>query len=159
MSLVVSILLLVLLPLFGMLNFVGSLIPFPSRSMTQNVKLFSWTYGFVLILVGVGVLLPYDVLFTSEVYTNYGFFHLLAGFLGLVASREGEAFARWYLIIFGLVYALVGFDGLLWGGYLFENLSLPHAGNSYVYFVLGVVGIGAGLTAKSLSDLKAALRV
>jgi len=142
-----------------MLSFLGSLTPFPSRSMTQNVKLFSWTYGFVLILVGVGVLLPYDVLFVSETYTNYGFFHILAGFLGLVASREGEAFARWYLIIFGLVYALIGFDGLLWDGMLFENLSLPRPTSSYVYFVVGVAGVGAGLTAKTLQDLKAALRM
>ncbi len=87
--------------------------------MSTLVKPFTWILGVVLLLVGIlGFVLPSPLLGLFEVDTMHNVVHILSGVVGLWAASTGYQYSRLFLMVFGLVYALVAVLGFMGGSIL-----------------------------------------
>ena len=75
--------------------------------MSSLVKQVTWILGVVLLLVGIAGFFVDGTLIIFQVDPIHNVVHILSGVVGLAAAGSGESFSRLYLIVFGLVYALV----------------------------------------------------
>lgn len=115
--------------------------------MNLLVKPLTGLLGAVLTIVGVaGFFVPGMLLF-FEVNTVHNIVHIASGLVGLFAFNSSQSASRMYLIIFGLVYAVVTVIGFAMGG---DILGLFHANmaDNYLHLTISavclIVGFGSG---------------
>jgi hypothetical protein len=73
--------------------------------------------------------------------------HLLSGVLGVLAFMSGPRASRTYALAFGAVYVVVAIWGFILGNHESILGFLPiNTEDNVLHLVLGVLGIGAGLT-------------
>lgn len=102
------------------------------------VKPLTWVLGIVLLVVGVlGFVLPSPLLGLFEVDTIHNIVHILSGVVGLWAASTGYQYSRLFLMIFGLVYALVAVLGFMSGSVL--GLFVVNAFDNYLHAAIGAV--------------------
>jgi len=113
--------------------------------MTALVKPVTWILGLVLALVGViGFFVNPIYLFTVNPLHNV--VHLASGIVALWAASSSVAYARMYLIIFGLVYGLVAVAGYLGVTAVVDLLNINDADNLLhvaIAAVCLIVGFGS----------------
>lgn len=115
--------------------------------MGSLVKQFTWILGIVFILIGVAGFFTGDMLLVFQVNTVHNIIHLLSGIVALAAVGSGESLARLYLIVFGLVYALVTVLGfVLPGGDIFGLMTVNMADN-YLHAAIALASLGIGFGA------------
>ena len=103
--------------------------------------------GAVLVVVGLlGFFMASPLLGFFEVDTVHNIVHLGSGAIALVIGGN-HAMARMYLIIFGLVYALVALLGYMQGNVL--GLFAVNMADNYLHAVIGAVCLVVGLGGKS----------
>ena len=114
--------------------------------MSQYIKPLTWVLGIVLTLVGVaGFFTGSDMLLYFQVDTLHNVIHLLSGVVAIIAVSMSEEYARTYLVVFGIVYALVTILGFAMGGSIL-GLFEVNAADNYLHLVIAaaclVVGFG-----------------
>jgi hypothetical protein len=120
--------------------------------MTTLVKPLTFILGAVLLVVGiagfVSALVPGGMLLgLFEVNTIHNVIHILSGVVALWAASSGHAYARMYLIVFGLVYGLVAILGFAMDG---NVLGLFHANmyDNYLHTAIAVACLAVGFGSK-----------
>lgn len=115
--------------------------------MSLLVKPLTGLLGVVLTIVGIaGFFVPGMLLF-FEVDTVHNVIHLASGLVALFAFNSSQAYSRWYLIVFGLIYGIVTVIGFAMGG---DILGLFHVNDADNYLHLAIaavsliVGFGSG---------------
>jgi hypothetical protein len=106
--------------------------------MTGLVKPLTWILGIVLLVVGVlGFFMPSPLLGLFMVDPVHNVVHILSGVVGLWAASTGYQYSRLFLMIFGLVYALVAVLGFATGGVL--GLFMVDMNDNYLHAAIGAV--------------------
>ncbi len=123
---------------------------FPTFLMTMLVKPVTFILGAVLTVVGISgfFLAQNGILFGYfEVNALHNVIHILSGMIGLWAASSGHAYARMYLILFGLIYGLVTVLGIALGG---EILGLMHVNmyDNYLHAGITLVTLVIGFGSK-----------
>lgn len=102
--------------------------------MSSLVRPVTQLLGAVFTLVGIaGFVMGGDMVLLFEVNTTHNIVHLATGLIGLWAATSGHE--RMFLLIFGLVYAVVAAIGLTQGG---DILGFFHANDADNYLHAGV---------------------
>jgi hypothetical protein len=116
--------------------------------MNSLVKQFTLLLGAVLLLIGIAGFFVENTLVIFEVNAIHNIIHLLSGAVGLAAAGMGVRYARLYLIVFGIVYALVTVIGFVNGG---DILGLFHANDAdnYLHAAIALSSLGIGFGAGS----------
>jgi hypothetical protein len=109
-------------------------------SLTKSV---TWLLGIVLLLVGIAGFFTGNMLFVFQVDTIHNIVHILSGVVALAAVSSGESYARLYLIIFGIVYALVTIVGFVNNGDILGLFAVNDADN-YLHAAIALVSLGVG---------------
>jgi arginine exporter protein ArgO len=80
-----------------------------------------------------------------EVSILHNIVHLLFGVVGVLASRRSAAAAGWYLLVGGLVYAVLWVYGLAVDEHSSANFVPLNSADNWLHFVLavGMVALGA----------------
>lgn len=110
--------------------------------MQSLVKTVTWLLGIVFVLIGLAGFFVDGTLLVFEVDTVHNIVHLLSGIVALAAVGSGESYARLYLIVFGLVYALVTVLGFVTGDIL--GLFSVNDADNYLHAALALVMLGVG---------------
>jgi hypothetical protein len=117
--------------------------------MNALVKQFAMVLGVVLLLVGVVGFFTGDMLIIFQVSPLHNVVHILSGVVGLAAAGMGASYARLYLIVFGIVYALVTVIGFVNGGDILGLFAVNTADNYlHAAIALSSLGIGFGSSSK-----------
>lgn len=103
-------------------------------------------FGLVLTLVGVAGFFVTDMLLVFQVDTLHNVIHLASGLIGLFAASKGESAAKLYLIVFGIVYAVVAILGFMNGNVL--GLIEVNDADNYLHAAIAVVTLIAGFASK-----------
>ncbi len=111
--------------------------------MNNLVKQVTWLLGIVLTLVGVAGFFVDNMLLIFQVDTLHNIIHLLSGIVGIAAASMGTSYARLYLIVFGIVYALVTVIGFVNGGSILGLFQVNDADN-YLHAAIALVSLGVG---------------
>lgn len=115
--------------------------------MSSLVKTVTWLLGIVLLLVGLLGFVNDPVLGLFEVDTVHNWVHILSGVVGLIAVSSGQSYARLYLIVFGIVYALVTVLGFVKGGDILGLFTVNQADN-YLHAAIALVCLAVGFGGK-----------
>ncbi|MDB4978064.1 MAG: hypothetical protein JWM56_250 [Candidatus Peribacteria bacterium] len=117
--------------------------------MDQLVKPVTWLFGVVFIAIGILGFINNPILGLFSVNAVHNIVHLLSGAVALGAASSGYKNSRLYLIIFGLVYALVTVLGFVTPDLLGSLLNANLADN-YLHLVIAAVTLLIGfLSAKN----------
>ncbi|UPA22087.1 DUF4383 domain-containing protein [Candidatus Peribacteria bacterium] len=111
------------------------------------IKTVTWILGVVLLVVGLLGFVNDPILGIFEVDTVHNVIHLLSGIVGLIAVSAGLSYARLYLIIFGVVYALVTVLGFMSGTDILGLFVINQADN-YLHAAIALVCLGVGFGGK-----------
>ncbi len=115
--------------------------------MSLLVKPLTALLGVVLTAVGIAGFFVPGMLHGFDVSANHNIMHLLSGLAGLFAFKSSQSYSRWYLIVFGLVYAVVTIVGFAMGGDIF-GLFHANMADNYLHLAIGaiclIVGFGSG---------------
>ncbi len=114
--------------------------------MSPLVKPLTWILGVVLTLVGVAGFFTGSPLIVFEVNTVHNVVHILSGVVALWAASSGHAYSRMYLIVFGLVYAVVTALGFYSGNIL--GLFTVNTPDNYLHLGIAAVSLVVGLGSK-----------
>ena len=113
--------------------------------MTPFVKLLTKILGIVLLIVGIAGFFVDGQLLMFEVDTVHNIVHILTGIVGLVASGT-YSYSRLFLIVFGLVYAIVAVVGIAMNGDIL-GLFFVNMEDNYLHAAIAalclVVGFGS----------------
>lgn len=109
------------------------------------IKSLTWILGIVLLLVGIAGYVTGDMLLWFQVDPIHNAVHVLSGIVGIGAAMSGTSYSRLYLIIFGIVYALVAVIGFATGD-IFGLFGVNDADN-YLHAAIALVSLGAGFGA------------
>ncbi|TSC60807.1 MAG: hypothetical protein Greene041662_39 [Candidatus Peregrinibacteria bacterium Greene0416_62] len=114
--------------------------------MTPFVKLVTKILGIVLVVVGIAGFFVDGQLLMFEVDTTHNIVHIATGVLGLLASGT-YSYSRLFLIIFGLVYAVVTVLGFAMNG---DILGFFHVNmeDSYLHAAIAAVSLLVGFGSK-----------
>ena len=115
--------------------------------MSQYIKPLTWVLGIVLTLVGVAGFFTGDMLLWFQVDTVHNVIHLLSGVVAIIAVSMSEEYAKTYLIVFGIVYALVTILGFAMGGSIL-GLFEVNAADNYLHLVIAAVCLVVGFGGK-----------
>ncbi len=106
--------------------------------MSMLVKPLTWILGLVLLLVGIlGFILPSPLLGLFEVGMVHNIVHILSGVVGLWAASTGYQYSRLFLMVFGLVYALVAVLGFTTGAII--GLFTVNMEDNYLHAAIAAV--------------------
>lgn len=113
-------------------------------------------FGIVFLVIGILGFIPGTTTTDADgthllfglfmVDTTHNIVHIVSGLIGLAAASSAQ-YAKWYLIVFGLVYALITIIGLFTEnvlGFLHVNTA-----DNWLHLILAVGLLGAGF---GLSD-------
>lgn len=82
-------------------------------------------FGLIFTVIGLlGFVLPSPLFGLFEVDVTHNVIHILTGLIGLLAAKGGKGPARTYLLVFGIVYAIVAVLGFTMNG---DILGFFHA--------------------------------
>lgn len=112
--------------------------------MNLLVKPLTGILGLVLTLVGIaGFFVSNGMLLFFEVDTLNNVIHIASGLVGLFCFNSSQSMSRTFLIVFGLVYAVVAIVGFTMGG---DILGLFHANtaDNYLHLAIGAVSLVVG---------------
>lgn len=115
--------------------------------MNSVTKTVTWVLSVVLLLVGLLGFVNDPVLGLFQVGTVHNIVHILSGIVGILAVSSGESYARLFLIIFGIVYALVTIIGFVNGGNILGLFQVNDADN-YLHAAIAIVCLGVGFGGK-----------
>ncbi|HSW80858.1 MAG TPA: DUF4383 domain-containing protein [Candidatus Saccharimonas sp.] len=120
------------------------------------IKKISLVFGVVFLLIGILGFVPGLTTTGDEgmpmllglfmVGAFHNVIHIASGVIGLL-SASSERYTRWYLQIFGIVYALVAIIGIVQGDSVLGLFSVNVADN-VLHVVLAVLLLGAGFGIK-----------
>lgn len=116
--------------------------------MNLLVKPLTGLLGLALTIIGIaGFFVPGGLLWIFEVDTTHNVVHLVSGIIGLFAFNSSQVASRWYLVLFGIVYAVVAVVGFTMGGDIF-GLFQANAADNYLHVTIAalciIVGFGSG---------------
>jgi len=107
-------------------------------------KQLTWTLGVVLTIVGIwGYLSSGFVLGIFAVDGPHNLVHIVSGIVGILAALGGEKYAKTYLQVFGVIYAIVFLLGLFSGGKIIGLITTNTADN-ILHLVIAVVALYGG---------------
>jgi hypothetical protein len=116
--------------------------------MSLLVKPITGLLGLALTIIGIaGFFASGGLLFGFEVDTMQNIVHLVAGLIGLFAFNSSQVYSRWFLILAGLVFAVIAIVGFTMGGDIFGLFHVNAMGN-YLHLVVAavalIIGFGSG---------------
>jgi hypothetical protein len=117
-------------------------------------KTYALVVGVVLLLVGiVGFFVGDSTLFGLGFTTPHNVIHLLSGAIGIWAgTSKNVSAARMFALIFGVIYTLVAIAGFATGSEDLFGISLKlNTTYNVIHLLIGVLGLGAGLTGPKAS--------
>lgn len=103
--------------------------------MEKAVVPITWVFGVVFVVVGLLGFYTGNPLLWFQIDNVHNVIHLASGVVAFIAASSGYSAARWYLIIFGLVYGLVTLLGFLNEGDVLGIIQVNQADN---YLHLGI---------------------
>lgn len=133
-------------------------------------KLYAQVFGIVLTIVGIISFVPaiqspapgyvpagsYLILGLFAVNPLHNIIHLLTGLIGLYAGfAAGGRYARWYALVFGVVYALVTVIGVVQMNTILGLIPINLL-DDVLHGALAVLGLGAFFLTSSASSKMAA---
>ncbi len=118
----------------------------PLPFMSSLVKLVTQVLGVVLLLVGIAGFVTGDPLIAFKVDAVHNSIHILSGLVALFAASN-YSYARMYLIVFGLVYAVVAILGFTMGGDI-VGLFTTNAADDYLHTAIALVCLVVGFGSK-----------
>ncbi|MBI1934605.1 DUF4383 domain-containing protein [Candidatus Peregrinibacteria bacterium] len=95
--------------------------------------------GVVLTILGVAGFLSDGMLFLFAVNGVHNALHLVSGLVALYAAGSKEN-ARWYLMVFGAVYAVVTIAGFLWNGDIF-GIFWTNRADDYLHAIIAITAL------------------
>ena len=111
--------------------------------MEKAVLPITWVFGVVFVAVGLLGFVTGNPLLWFQIDNVHNVIHLASGIVAFIAASSGYAAARWYLIIFGLVYGLVTLLGFLNDGNVLGIIQVNQADNYlHLAITLGTLGVG-----------------
>lgn len=117
------------------------------------VKIGAGIFGAVLLILGVLGFVPGASIQLEGLPHLFGIFahdatfnivHIVTGAIGLLAASS-DRYAKWYLQIFGIIYALIAVAGFLQGDTVIGLFTVNMAGN-LLHFGLSIGLLLAGFT-------------
>ena len=116
--------------------------------MNSLTKTVTWILGIVFIIIGLlGFVNSPMLLGVFQVDNVHNIVHLLSGIIAVFAASSGESYSRLYLIIFGIVYALVTIIGFVNGGNIL-GLFMVNDADNYLHAAIALVSLGVGFGGK-----------
>jgi hypothetical protein len=115
--------------------------------MNSLTKTVTWILGVVLLLVGIAGFFVDGTLLVFQVDTVHNLVHILSGVIGIAAAMSGDKYSRLFLIVFGIVYAVVTVIGFVMGGNILGLFQVNDADN-YLHAAIAVVSLGVGFGSK-----------
>lgn len=118
--------------------------------MNHPAKHIAWPLGLLVGFIGlIGLVVDRTMnvegtLIVLTPNTLHNLFHIGAGIVALYAVSESDAFARWFLIIFGVVYGLLAVDGMAWNGQLLGLFTMTRP-EAFFHMFLAAFGLVGGL--------------
>lgn len=107
-------------------------------------KTLTWIFGVVLTIVGIwGYLGGSPILGLFEVDGLHNLVHLASGVVGILAALGSEKYAKMYLQVFGVIYAIVFLLGIFSGGKILGLITTNGADN-ILHLVIAVVLLYGG---------------
>ncbi|HEY4496845.1 MAG TPA: DUF4383 domain-containing protein [Candidatus Paceibacterota bacterium] len=112
------------------------------------IKNLVWLVGIVFIIIGFLGFIPGNKivgpgsLFETDAMHNI--VHLLSGVIAIAAVLSGEAMARNYLRIFGVVYVLVAILGFMGSSDSILGILVTNNADNWLHAVLAVVFLAVG---------------
>lgn len=108
------------------------------------VKTLTWVFGVVLTIVGIlGYLGGSPILGIFEVDGLHNLIHLASGVVGILAALGGEKYAKMYLQVFGVIYAIVFLLGIFTSGKIL-GLIASNTSDDILHLVIAVVLLYGG---------------
>ncbi len=107
------------------------------------MTLFARTLGIALILFALAGLFQNPLFGLFDVNVSHSAALILSGALGLGASVAGKSYARLFLIVFGILWALIAIIGFVNNGDIFGLLTTNRA-DSYVHAAVALASLGFG---------------
>ena len=125
----------------------GVFVFLPPFSMNSLVKTVTWILGIVLLLVGVIGFFNNPVLGIFDADAIHSSIHVLSGLVGIAAAASGNKMSRMFLIVFGLVYALVAVLGFVNNGSILGIFATNRA-DDYLHSAIAIVCLAVGFGSK-----------
>lgn len=117
--------------------------------MRCSVLSFTKVLSVIFIVLGIAGYFVGDSILLFQVDPMHNWFHLGTGLVGLLALKEGETFARWFLILVGAVYGVLAADGFLYDGATL-GLFPVNEGDNYLHLLIAVLALVVGLEGRNL---------
>ncbi|HET9412032.1 MAG TPA: DUF4383 domain-containing protein [Candidatus Saccharimonadales bacterium] len=123
------------------------------------IKKIAFMFGVIFLLIGILGLIPGATTTTADgmqlllglfmVDGTHNAIHIASGVAALLAASS-ERYAKWYLQIFGLVYALVALIGFVQGDSVLGLFAVNPADNwLHTILALGLLGAGFGINSSA----------
>jgi hypothetical protein len=119
------------------------LVNVPSLPPSRMLKTFTWVLGVILIVIGALGFINNPVLGLFDVDTIHNIVHLLSGIVAIIAAMGGASYARLYLIVFGIVYALVAVIGFVNNGDIL-GLFAANRSDDYLHTAIALACLAVG---------------
>lgn len=114
--------------------------------MSALVKPLTWILGIVLTIIGVYGFFSGGMVLSFQVDTLHNVVHLASGLIALWAANAGQAASKTFLVIFGIIYALVAVLGFMMNGDVLGLMMMNDADN-WLHVAIAaaclIVGFGA----------------
>ena len=111
------------------------------------VKPVTGILGLVLTIVGIAGFFTDGMLLMFQVDTVHNIVHLASGLVALYSFNASQSASRMYLIVFGLVYAVVTVLGFWMGGDIL-GLFMVNAADNYLHLAIAAVSLIVGFGGK-----------
>ncbi|MBM3227928.1 DUF4383 domain-containing protein [Candidatus Peribacteria bacterium] len=109
--------------------------------MTSLVKIVTKILGIVLLLAGIAGFFVNGTLLVFEVDAVHNIVHIISGLIALVAAGT-YSYARLFLIVFGIVYAVVAILGFMSGEVL--GLFSVNMEDNYLHVAIAALCLVTG---------------
>lgn len=110
-------------------------------------KQITWVLGVVLTIVGIWgyVTSPNLILNIFEVDGLHNFIHLASGIVGILAGLGGDKYAKMYLQVFGVIYAVVFLVGIFTPGTgKILGLFVSNTADDILHLIIAAVALYGG---------------
>lgn len=125
------------------------------------IKKIAFIFGVIFLLIGILGFIPGATTTTADgmqlllglfmVDATHNVIHITSGVVALLAASS-ERYAKWYLQIFGLVYALVALIGFVQGDTVLGLFMVNPADNwLHTALALGLLGTGFGINSNTVT--------
>lgn len=105
-------------------------------------KMLTWILGIVLTIVGILGYFNNPILGIFAVDGTHNLVHLVSGIIGILAALGGDKYAKTYLQVFGVIYAIVFILGLFTEPIL--GLITSNTPDDILHLVIAVIALYGG---------------